>query len=51
MSGQPGMVSITAAGSLNPLYLGMSVGRLENSGGIGELWRDIMAGRDAAYPG
>lgn len=51
MSGQPGMVSITAAGSLNPLYLGMSVGRLENSVGLGEPWRDIMAGRDAAYPG
>ena len=51
MSGQAGMVSITAAGSLNPLYLGMSVGRLENSVGLGEPWRDIMAGRDAAYPG
>jgi Lipoprotein LpqB beta-propeller domain/Sporulation and spore germination len=51
MSGQPGMVSITAAGSLNPLYLGMSAGRLENSVGLGEPWRDIMAGRNAVYPG
>ena len=50
-SGQPGMVSITAAGSENPLYLGMSIGRLENSVGLGEPWRDIMAGRDAPYPG
>lgn len=49
--GQPGMVSITAAGPQNPLYLGTSIGRLENSVGLGEPWRDIMAGSDAAYPG
>lgn len=50
-SGQPGMVSITAAGPQNPPYLGMSAGRLENSIVLGEPWRDIMAGRDATYPG
>jgi Lipoprotein LpqB beta-propeller domain/Sporulation and spore germination len=47
----PGMVSITAAGTQNPLYLGMSAGRLENSYGLGEPWRDITAGWGATYPG
>jgi Lipoprotein LpqB beta-propeller domain/Sporulation and spore germination len=47
----PGMVSIAAAGAQNPLYLGMSAGRLENSVGLGEPWRDIAAGWDATYPG
>jgi hypothetical protein len=47
----PGMVSIAAAGGQNPLYLGMSAGRLENSVGLGEPWRDIAAGWDATYPG
>jgi hypothetical protein len=50
-SSLPGMVSITAAGEQNPLYLGMSAGRLENSVGLGEPWRDIAAGWDATYPG
>ncbi len=50
-SGQPGMETITAAGSQNPLYLGMSAGRLENSITLDEPWRDVMAGRDATYPG
>jgi lipoprotein LpqB-like beta-propeller protein/sporulation and spore germination protein len=48
---QPDMVSITAAGPGNPLYLGMSVGRLENAVGLGQPWRDVLAGRDATYPG
>jgi hypothetical protein len=47
----PGMVSIAAAGAQNPLYLGMSAGRLENSVLLGEPWRDIAAGWDATYPG
>ena len=47
----PGMVSIAAAGAQNPLYLGMSAGRLENSVTLGEPWRDIAAGWDATYPG
>jgi hypothetical protein len=47
----PGMVSIAAAGAQNPLYLGMSAGRLENSVGLGEPWRDIAAGSGATYPG
>ena len=48
---QPGMASITAAGPQNALYVGMSAGRLENSVGLGEPWRDITAGSDATYPG
>jgi hypothetical protein len=47
----PGMMSIAAAGAQNPLYLGMSAGRLENSVGLGEPWRDIAPGSDATYPG
>ncbi|HEY6277237.1 MAG TPA: LpqB family beta-propeller domain-containing protein [Streptosporangiaceae bacterium] len=50
-SSLPGMVSITSAGAENPLYLGMSTDRLDNSVGLGEPWRDIAAGRDATYPG
>jgi hypothetical protein len=48
---QPGMASITAAGPQNALYVGMAAGRLENSVGLGEPWRDIAAGTDATYPG
>ncbi|HUZ38304.1 MAG TPA: LpqB family beta-propeller domain-containing protein [Streptosporangiaceae bacterium] len=50
-SAPPGMVSVTAAGPQNPLYLGMSAGRLENAVGLGEPWRDVMAGGYATYPG
>ena len=50
-SAQPGMVSVTAAGPQNPLYRGMSAGRLENAVGLGEPWRDVMAGGYATYPG
>lgn len=48
---QPGMLSVTAAGPGNPLYLGVSGGRLENSVVLGQPWRDMLAGRDATYPG
>jgi len=47
----PGMASITAAGKQNALYVGMSAGRLESSFGLGEPWRDMVAGTDATYPG
>jgi Lipoprotein LpqB beta-propeller domain/Sporulation and spore germination len=47
----PGMASITAAGPQNALYLGMASGRLESSFGLGEPWRDMVAGTDATYPG
>jgi hypothetical protein len=50
-SAPPGMASITAAGPQNALYVGMSAGRLESSIGLGEPWRDIVAGTDATYPG
>jgi hypothetical protein len=46
----PGMASITAAGTQNSLYV-VSGGRLENSVGLGEPWRDITAGSAATYPG
>jgi hypothetical protein len=48
---QQGIVSIAAAGPRNPLYLGLSSGRLERSQGFGEFWSDVTAGRDVAYPG
>jgi hypothetical protein len=48
---QRGMATITAAGPQNALYVGMSTGRLENSVGLGEPWRDIAAGTDVTYPG
>ncbi len=50
-SGPSGMASITAAGPQNALYVGMAAGRLENSVGLSEPWRDITAGSDATYPG
>jgi hypothetical protein len=46
----PGMASITAAGAQNSLYV-VSDGRLENSVGLGEPWRDITGGSVATYPG
>ena len=45
------MASVTADGSQNALYVGMSGGQLENQVGLGEPWRDITAGSDATYPG
>lgn len=46
-----GMVSITAAGPLNPLYLGLKTGRLEKSVGINEPWTDVADGHAATYSG
>ncbi|MBO0807786.1 MAG: GerMN domain-containing protein, partial [Actinobacteria bacterium] len=46
-----GIVSVAAAGPRNPLYLGLSSGRLERSQGLREFWSDVTAGRDVAYPG
>jgi hypothetical protein len=46
----PDMASITAAGTQNSLYV-VSGGRLENSVGLGEPWRDITSGSAATYPG
>lgn len=50
-AGQPGMTSVAAAGPDNPLYLGVSSGRLERSAGFGEFWSDLAAGRAPTYPG
>jgi hypothetical protein len=49
-SPQPGMESITAAGPQSSLYVGVG-GRLLNSVGLGEPWRDITSGSAATYPG
>jgi len=46
----PDMASITAAGMQNSLYV-VSGGRLENSVGLGEPWRDITSSGAATYPG
>ncbi|MBO0784759.1 MAG: GerMN domain-containing protein [Actinobacteria bacterium] len=48
---QQGIVSVAAAGPRNPLYLGLSTGRVERSAGLREFWSDVAAGRDVAYPG
>jgi len=50
-SPQPGMVSIAAAGPQNALYAGVSGGRLENSVGLDEPFRDMTTGSAATYPG
>ena len=46
-----GIVSITAAGTQNPLYISLANGRLEKSVGVGSLWTDFTAGQAATYPG
>lgn len=48
---QAGTVSITAAGRQNPLYLGLSNGRLQKSVGLNEPWTDAGLGRQPVYPG
>ena len=48
---QPGIVSVAAAGPGNPLYLGLSNGRLARSAGFGEFWSDVTAGTAPTYPG
>jgi hypothetical protein len=48
---QPGIVAAAAAGSHNPLYLGLAGGRLERSAGFGGFWSDVTGGSAPAYPG
>jgi hypothetical protein len=50
---QPNMVSITAAGTLNPMYAGLQTNsdHLDRSIGVGELWSLFGAGSSATYPG
>jgi hypothetical protein len=47
------MVSITAAGTLNPLYAGLQTNsdHLARSIGVGELWSLFEGGSSATYPG
>jgi hypothetical protein len=47
------MVSITAAGTLNPLYAGLQTNsdHLARSIGVGELWSLFGGGSSATYPG
>lgn len=53
MGVEPNMVSITAAGSSNPLYAGLQAnpGHLARSIGVGELWSLFVPGSSATYPG
>jgi lipoprotein LpqB-like beta-propeller protein/sporulation and spore germination protein len=48
---QPEMMSVTAAGPKNPLYLSLTSGRVEKSVGLAEPWTEVTAGRAAIYPG
>lgn len=49
LGGPTDVTSIAAAGRANPLYLGLSTGRLEKSVGLGEPWTDVTAGHDVVY--
>lgn len=55
MGVQPTMVSVTAAGPLNPLYAGLQTNpnpsHLVRSIGLGELWNLFVPGSSANYPG
>jgi Lipoprotein LpqB beta-propeller domain/Sporulation and spore germination len=51
MGVEPNMVSITAAGPLNPLYAGQQTDHLLRSIGVGELWSSFVPGTSAVYPG
>jgi hypothetical protein len=51
VEGSPDMVSITAAGLLNPLYASLDGNHLARSIGLGELWSEFAPGSSATYPG
>jgi Lipoprotein LpqB beta-propeller domain/Sporulation and spore germination len=48
---EPGMVSISAAGSHNSIVASLQSGFLAKTVGLGELWNQFLPGRDATYPG
>lgn len=50
-AGQPGIVSVAAAGPSNAVYLCLASGRVERSAGLGQFWSDLAAGSAATYPG
>jgi hypothetical protein len=45
------MVSIAAAGSLNPLYAGLQTNHVARSIGFSGLWSLFVSGSSATYPG
>lgn len=51
LPGQNGIVSVTAAGPQNPMYVSLASGQVEKSVGIGEFWNFITDGRAVTYPG
>jgi Lipoprotein LpqB beta-propeller domain len=48
---EPGVTSVTAAGPLNPIYLGLATRRLVRAAGLNQLLQQITAGQAPAYPG
>jgi Lipoprotein LpqB beta-propeller domain len=48
---QTGILTVTAAGPHNPLYLGLAGARLERAVGLNQLLGDITAGQAVIYPG
>jgi WD40 repeat protein len=48
---EPGMVSISAAGSQNSIFASLQSGFLAKTVALGELWNQFLPGRDATYPG
>ena len=48
---QSNMVSIAAAGSLNPLYAGLQTNHVARSIGFSGLWSLFVSGSSATYPG
>jgi Lipoprotein LpqB beta-propeller domain len=48
---QPGILTVTAAGQGNPLYLGFAGDRLQEAAGPNQPLTDIPAGQAITYPG
>jgi Lipoprotein LpqB beta-propeller domain len=48
---QAGILTVTAAGPHNPLYLGLAGSRLEKAAGLNQPLGDITAGQAVIYPG
>jgi Lipoprotein LpqB beta-propeller domain/Sporulation and spore germination len=48
---QPGILTVTAAGPGNPMYLGFAGDRLQEAGGPNQPLTDIPAGQAIIYPG
>ena len=48
---EPGVTSVTAAGPVNPIYLGLADRRLVRVAGLYQILQEITAGQAPAYPG